>query len=67
MMHPTHVQEGKQVTNSSNWLKDPYVKRLSKVWKSNLVRSIRIKHNNLSSIAEYEENDASNHDSEVDT
>jgi hypothetical protein len=65
MIHPTHVQEEKQLPNSSNWLDDTYDKKLSRVWKSNLVRSIRTKHGNLSKIAEYEENEISDLASEV--
>jgi hypothetical protein len=33
-------------------------KRLSEIWNSQLIRSIRINHANLSSIAEYEENES---------
>jgi hypothetical protein len=43
-----------------------YDKRLSEIWNSQLIRSIRINHANLSSVAEYEENEVLNKDS-IDT
>jgi hypothetical protein len=43
-----------------------YNKRLSEIWNSQLIRSIRINHANLSSVAEYEENEVLSEDS-VDT
>jgi hypothetical protein len=39
---------------------------LPEIWDSELVKSIRKIHANLSNIAEYEEKEASNHISEVD-
>jgi hypothetical protein len=41
-------------------------KTLPEIWDCELVKSIRKIHANLSNIAEYEENIASNHTSEVD-
>jgi hypothetical protein len=32
--------------------------KLQEIWNSQLIRSIRIKHGNISMIANYEENDA---------
>ncbi|HZC50276.1 MAG TPA: hypothetical protein VE244_14585 [Nitrososphaeraceae archaeon] len=43
-----------------------YGERLPEIWDSKLVKSIRKSHANLSNIAEYEENESSNHTSEVD-
>jgi len=57
------MKRGKQRETSLARVHD---KRLLKVWKSNLVRSIRFKHSNLSSIAEYEQNDSLTYASEVD-
>lgn len=39
---------------------------LSEIWDSKLIKSIRRSHANLSDIAEYEENEPSNHTSDVD-
>jgi hypothetical protein len=41
----------------------PYDKRFLEIWNSKLVQSIRINHANLSSVAEYEENEALSKDS----
>jgi hypothetical protein len=41
-------------------------KTLPEIWDSKLVKSIRKSHANLSNIAEYEENEALNHTSEID-
>jgi hypothetical protein len=65
-MHHTHIKEMKRVTDTTNRSEDPSDKRLSEIWNSQLIRSIRINHANLNSIAEYEENEDLNKDS-VDT
>jgi hypothetical protein len=65
-MHHTHIKEMKQVTDTTNQFEDPSDKRLSEIWNSQLIRSIRINHANLSSVAEYEENEVLSKDS-VDT
>jgi hypothetical protein len=62
-MYHTHIKEMKQVTDTTNQFEDPSDKRLSEIWNSQLIRSIRINHANISSVAEYEENEALSKDS----
>jgi hypothetical protein len=65
-MHHTHTTEMRQMTNTTNGSEDHSDKRLTEIWNSQLIRSIRNNHANLSSIAEYEEEEALSKDS-VDT
>jgi hypothetical protein len=62
-MHHKHIIEMKQVTDTNTQFEDPSDKRLSEIRNSKLVKSIRKSHANLSSIAEYEENEALSKDS----
>jgi hypothetical protein len=63
-MYHTHTKEMKQMTDTTNRSGDHSDKRLTEIWNSQLIRSIRINHANLTTVAEYEENEVLSKDSD---
>jgi hypothetical protein len=64
-MYHTHTKEMKQMTDTTNRSEDHSDKRLIEIWNSQLIRSIRINHANLTTVAEYEENEVQSKDSDT--
>lgn len=55
----------KQMTDTIDRSEDHFDKRLTEIWNSQLIRSIRNNHANLTTVAEYEENEALSKDSDT--